>query len=228
MYRVVGPCGRVLALKHVAARNDYQFDLFRREVALLEEFRGCSRVIQVFDAAEDRGTRQYFIVMELAERSLREQLRSSSLSPSEIRGYCVEMAAAVEEVHERRIIHTDLKPENFVLCGGEVKVIDFGIAQKIPACSNQVVHESYSGTPEYSSPESMRDVVHRIGRDTDIWSLGIIMHKLFEARLQEQGPGGEGLRFVLAGCLSSDPALRPSARDLRMCLSRISTDGVAV
>ena len=49
------------------------------------------------------------------------------------------MVEALADVHAKRIIHLDIKPENFLLVEGVLKIIDFGLAKKIPR------HRSYLG-----------------------------------------------------------------------------------
>jgi serine/threonine-protein kinase TTK/MPS1 len=49
---------------------------------------------------------------------------------------------AVKTIHEERIVHSDLKPANFSLVKGELKLIDFGIAKAIQNDTTNIVRES--------------------------------------------------------------------------------------
>lgn len=53
------------------------------------------------------------------------------------------------------IVHLDLKPANFLLVGGNLKLIDFGIASSIPSNKTSVMRESQMGTPSYMAPEAI-------------------------------------------------------------------------
>jgi len=48
-----------------------------------------------------------------------------------IRVYWEQMLRAVQAIHEEKIVHSDLKPANFLLVHGQLKLIDFGIAKRM-------------------------------------------------------------------------------------------------
>jgi len=56
--------------------------------------------------------------------------------------YAPQMLLAVQTVHEERIVHSDLKPANFLLVEGTLKLIDFGIASAIQNDATSVVREN--------------------------------------------------------------------------------------
>lgn len=97
-----------------------------------------------------------------------------------------QMLEAVHAVHEMGIIHTDLKPANFVLVQGSVKIIDFGIAKAVPADTTNISRETQIGTANYMSPEAlmMQQSSHgdhqtvKMGRPTDVWALGCILYQM--------------------------------------------------
>ena len=51
-------------------------------------------------------------------------------------------AQAVDTIHEARIVHSDLKPANFLMVEGQLKLIDFGIAKAISADTTSIARES--------------------------------------------------------------------------------------
>lgn len=96
------------------------------------------------------------------------------------------MIQAVHTVHEAKIVHCDLKPANFLLVQGTLKLIDFGISKAIMNDTTNIVRENQVGTVNYMSPEALQETSishdHRgrlkIGRPSDIWSLGCILYEM--------------------------------------------------
>jgi len=81
------------------------------------------------------------------------------------------MALCIQHLHNYGIIYRDLKPENILLDGeGYIKLVDFGMAKKLK--DNEKTF-SFSGTPEYLSPELLEGYGH--DKSHDWWSLGILM-----------------------------------------------------
>jgi len=67
------------------------------------------------------------------------------------------MLECVKVVHDAGIVHTDLKPANFVLVKGALKLIDFGIAKAIPNDTTNIARDQQIGTLSYMSPEALCD-----------------------------------------------------------------------
>lgn len=150
--------------------------------------------------------------MEVGELDFNTLLKSrhsspegSRLDPVFIRYYWKEMLECVQAVHARDVVHSDLKPANFVMVQGQLKLIDFGIANAIQTDMTVNVHrETQIGTPNYMSPESLMDSnqyafssahngkfsippplqhkgapkIMKLGKPSDVWSLGCILYQM--------------------------------------------------
>ncbi len=83
---------------------------------------------------------------------------------------------AVQYAHRNLVVHRDLKPSNLLVSNdGQVKLLDFGIAKELQGGDLTATHDR-ALTFEYASPEQLHDAP--ITTATDIWQLGIVLHRL--------------------------------------------------
>lgn len=130
---------------------------------------------------------------------LRVKAENAKFDASFVRHYWKEMLECLQTIHEYDIVHSDLKPHNFVLVQGRLKLIDFGIANAIQTDETVNVHrDTQIGTPNYMSPESLMDSnakppdargrisnqpkLMKLGKPSDIWSLGCILYQMVYGR----------------------------------------------
>lgn len=128
--------------------------------------------------------------------TLRLNTENARFDISFTRHYWKEMLECVAAIHEHDVVHSDLKPANFVLVQGRLKLIDFGIANAIETDETVNVHRAtLIGTPNYMSPESLMDSGassgsfsasaekdFKLGKPSDIWSLGCILYQMTYGR----------------------------------------------
>ncbi|VAI01491.1 unnamed protein product [Triticum turgidum subsp. durum] len=135
-----------------------------------------------------------YMVLEFGEIDLAHMVaqkwkeRSNSnmkIDENWLRFYWQQMLEAVNTIHEERIVHSDLKPANFMLVKGSLKLIDFGIAKAIMNDTTNIQRDSQVGTLNYMSPEALlcneqdsSGNIFKCGRPTDIWSLGCILYQM--------------------------------------------------
>src|SRR5262249_18855114 len=82
------------------------------------------------------------------------------------------IASGMVHMHRRGVCHADLKPNNVILSrGGDVKIIDFGLAWIKGESKNRV-----QGTPEYMAPEQAKKSL--VNEGTDIYNLGATMYRM--------------------------------------------------
>ena len=174
--------GRTVALKvirpEIAESGDYR-SRFLREARFAASV-DHPNVVSVFDAGEQDGrlylTMQWIDGTDLGTLIDREQ----RLAPERVVRIGVQLAAALQAVHDAGLVHRDVKPANVLMreIGGHdhAYLTDFGIA-KAPAAQDSLTRTGWViGTPAYLSPEQIRG--QQPGPRSDLYALGCV---IFEA-----------------------------------------------
>jgi len=230
-------------LKPGPALDPFSRARFEREAEALGRLRHPN-IVTVTDSGIDPGTGAPYLVMELLEGTpLSKILEREGPLPCE-RAFSIldAIAEAVDAAHENGILHRDLKPGNVLLCGAEVKVLDFGLAEISGVAAgppSRGGHEAAAsltatgdlpGTPLYIAPELIRG--DRAGRTSDVYSFAVIAYELLAGGPPFRGSTAEVLTGhlerepprarlppeiwgALRQALAKDPALRPeTAREV--------------
>ncbi|GIQ82634.1 dual specificity protein kinase TTK, partial [Kipferlia bialata] len=156
----------------------------------------CPLVVQLVDYEHIEEKNVYRIVMELGDIDLEHLLynytakaeadgrpRSTFFAkdPYLCRVYWKQMLEAVDAVHERGVIHGDLKPANFISVKGQLKLIDFGIAKQMQDNTTMAFRDTAIGTLNYMAPEVVQAGVgggRECRRASDVWSLGCMLYHM--------------------------------------------------
>ncbi|XP_053737209.1 dual specificity protein kinase Ttk [Synchiropus splendidus] len=125
-----------------------------------------------------------YMLMECGNLDLNTVLRKKkTVNPLERKIYWRNMLEAVQTIHKHGIVHSDLKPANFVIVNTSLKLIDFGIANRIQPDVTSIIKDSQVGTLNYMPPEAIKDTSSRSGKAVskispkgDVWSLGCILY----------------------------------------------------
>ncbi|XP_033341019.1 dual specificity protein kinase monopolar spindle 1 [Megalopta genalis] len=160
------------------------------EISMLHKLQAPC-IVRMFDY--DIKYPMVYVVMEMGDTDLSRLLKTMSqerhISLTMVLYYWTEMLTAVKHIHDNGVIHSDLKPANFLLVKGRLKLIDFGIASNMNADMTSVVKNCPIGTLNYISPEALMDiggssdsptqnVKYKITFKSDVWSLGCILYSL--------------------------------------------------
>jgi serine/threonine protein kinase/Flp pilus assembly protein TadD len=171
---------RPVALKRIAPhlRTDEHYrQRFLRE-AEFASWLSDPHIASVYDVFEEGA--DTFLVMEYVEgKSLRQQL-GRAMPVEDFLPIALQCATALAAAHERGILHRDIKPENIMLTpAGRVKILDFGIAKRLPRADETASVESrsgtFSGTPAYMAPEVLLE--KEADARSDIFSLGVVFYE---------------------------------------------------
>jgi serine/threonine-protein kinase len=161
----------VKRLKTSAADHGHR-ELMLAEFLAAKDLR---HVVPVLDAGLDAESDRYFVVMELAERSLQDEIDSKRENVGEIESARVlgQIAAGLIEVGD--VVHRDLKPANILFHDGCWKLADFGIARFVEDSTSTNTLRNFLSVP-YSAPEQHRG--ERATPQTDVYALGCVAHAL--------------------------------------------------
>ncbi|KAG7885105.1 hypothetical protein KL938_001362 [Ogataea parapolymorpha] len=198
-----GGSSRVYKARAVNGKRDYaikvvtfdQFDegaiaSFKGEIEILKKLRDQERVVKLIDHSLKDGS--LMLVMECGDIDLAHVLANRSnlpFDPSFTRYHAVEMIKCVKAVHDAGIVHSDLKPANFLFVKGTLKLIDFGISNSLSDHTVNIYRECQIGTPNYMAPETLIEVNNtlkgdglngtwKVGKPADIWSCGCIIYQM--------------------------------------------------
>ncbi len=148
---------------------------FRREATAAAQVRD-SGIVQVYESGEILG-QSYYSMEFINGRDLRELVREGPLDPRAAARYLVEVARAVQHLHDTGILHRDLKPANILIDEDDhAKVTDFGVARRYLGTTHDTYTEAIMGSPNYLSPEQASGRGDLMGRWTDIHGLGAILY----------------------------------------------------
>ena len=141
-------------------------------------------VCKIHELAEIDG-RTGIVMEHVTGETLQARLRRAPLSPNEALEIAGEVAEALDEAHQHRVVHRDLKPSNVMLTTqGHVKVMDFGLAKQVRVETPTDEQSTGSltdpgvrvGTPGYMSPEQL--LGGHIDERSDLFAFGILLYEL--------------------------------------------------
>ena len=165
---------------------------------IIEEARSASglnhpHICTVYETGDIDG--HAFIAMEFVEgRPLSELIPVGGSSVETVIRYGVQVADALAHAHSRGVVHRDLKTSNVVVTPeGRAKVLDFGLARRIPAdiattvtqSSDAVAVAGLAGTLAYMAPEVL--LGQTADERSDIWALGVLLFEMATGDLPFKG-----------------------------------------
>ncbi|XP_022609169.1 dual specificity protein kinase TTK isoform X1 [Seriola dumerili] len=185
VYQVLDHKKQLFAVKYVDLEEaDAQtIESYKNEIEHLNHLQQYSdQIIKLYDYEI---TNSYiYMLMECGNIDLNTWLRNrKTVNPLERKFYWKNMLEAVHTIHKHGIVHSDLKPANFVIVNASLKLIDFGIANRIQPDVTSIMKDSQVGTLNYMPPEAIKDTSSQPGKARskispkgDVWSLGCILY----------------------------------------------------
>jgi eukaryotic-like serine/threonine-protein kinase len=149
---------------------------FWRGCQILERLRDHQGIIGYVEHGKVKG--QPYLLMEYIEASNLKELyaRQDPVLVENVAQILIDMAVALEQMHENGFMHLDFKPENVLVTpNAVVRLVDFDLAQPIPEKPAKLSKKN-PGTPSYMAPEQLlaQPISHRV----DIFSFGVTAYEL--------------------------------------------------
>lgn len=168
---------------------------FQQEVRLHSTLRH-GNIAQLYDSFIHDG-RQVLAVEYIEGESLARKLEKGPLPIREALEITRQVAEALCYLHHRDLVHRDIKPGNILITrGGEVKLLDLGLAKNLKDPVDYTQAGAIIGTPQYMAPEQAKGS-NLVDFRSDIYSLGVTLFHMVTGKVPFRGSRKEVLRAHL-------------------------------
>jgi len=174
---------RYVAIKVIRAeqvKDAEALERFKREAKSLAQL-SHPNIVKVLDYGEYEGAP--YLVMEFITGGALMLREGQAMGWAEAASLLAPIARALEYAHQRKIIHRDVKPANFLITeSGMPMLSDFGIAKALEATDAQPLTATGVGigTPDYMAPE--QGMGKPVDARTDVYALGMVFYELVTGR----------------------------------------------
>ncbi|CAF0801397.1 unnamed protein product [Brachionus calyciflorus] len=203
---------KVINKREVLKRNYLRANL-RREACMMQRMQH-PHIIQLYEVMETENC--YYIVMELIDgiEFVKYLSKKRSLDENETRDYIRQICSAVDHMHKAKVVHRDIKLQNFMLDQNHnLTIIDFGLSNSL---DDREFLNTQCGSPAYAAPEIFAHQDY--GSEVDVWSIGVNMYAMLAGKLPFKVENRSKNLAKLHACILKGfelpPFLSPDCQDL--------------
>ncbi|PSB18493.1 ATPase [Phormidesmis priestleyi ULC007] len=158
--------------------------IFRKQYILATDL-NLPSIVRPY-SLESSGNVLALILEDFGALSLKDYCKNHLLDLSEFLAIAIQIAQILSELHQKRVIHKDIKPANLLInpATKQVKITDFSIASLLPKETQVLTSpDGLEGTLPYMSPEQTGRMNRGVDYRTDFYSLGVTFYQLLTKRL---------------------------------------------
>ncbi|XZE53072.1 serine/threonine protein kinase [Planctomycetaceae bacterium SH139] len=171
-----------LVLKYCKSFDPKLIRRFKREVALLNDFRGNSKVVQII-AHNTEHNPPYYVMPYYADGDLSRRQAALKSDPALQEQTLCDAIDCIAELHTRGVFHRDIKPQNFLQNGNDIVVSDMGLSVEVDSTATTITSTAEAwGTFGYAPPEFRSDGFRNPDAPGDIFMLGKTFYQLLSGR----------------------------------------------
>jgi serine/threonine protein kinase len=192
------------------------FERFEREYKITAKL-NHPNIVSIYDVGFLNGNEPYIVMEYIKGEALADRIaRQGDLPLVTVANIAIQICRGLQEAHSMNIIHRDLKPDNILLQEKSdrpdwVKIVDFGISHLAADGAKRLTKTGRMvGTPEYISPEQLRD--NPIDARTDLYSFGIILYEMLAGTVPFTAETAEAV--LMKHLLSDVPSLTEFRDDI--------------
>ncbi len=231
--------GKFYAIKFLKISDEKVSEAIFKELESLRYFAQIDHphLVSIEDQGEVMGI-PYIVMGYAGDDTLKKRLKDGPLASSDVEAILRQICSGVAALHEKSIIHFDLKPANIFMKGDHARVGDYGLSKLVS--ESHMTMSIGRGTPYYMAPEMLtRKGDHR----SDIYSLGTIIFEMVTGEVPFKGDSEwevlkkheseavviptsvqEPFRGIIARAMAKDPDDRfQSANDIMKALGGVSS-----
>ncbi len=165
--------GKDYAIKFLKVDDEAVRDAVARELEAVRLFAQIDHpnLVSIEDMGEVDGI-PYLVMSYAGQETLKKRLEQGLMPREEALRCFVQAARGLQALHERSLVHFDVKPANVFLKGDIARVGDFGLSKLVTESRNSLSFGR--GTPYYMAPEMLQ---RRGDHKSDIYSLGVMLYE---------------------------------------------------